>query len=37
MNIHYVKATEEIVDLALEAKRRKAAPASGRIRSHKKP
>jgi ATP-dependent Lon protease len=37
MKIHYVKAMEEVVDLALEAKRRKAAPASGRIRAHKKP
>ena len=37
VKIHYVKAMEEVVDLALEAKRRTDAPASGRIRAHKKP
>ena len=37
VKIHYVKAMEEVVDLALEAKAPTAAPAPGRSRTHKKP
>jgi ATP-dependent Lon protease len=35
VRIHYVKLMEEVVELALEAKRRK--PASGASRARKKP
>jgi ATP-dependent Lon protease len=37
VKIHYVKAMEEVVDLALEEKPHKAGTAPGRSRTHKKP